>query len=68
MSLKSRRFIFAYIFAQGASVTYTFQAMTEFERKHWVESLGGTWPAISTLQNSEQIPSKTISTAWLLPS
>ena len=50
MSLKSRRFIFAYIFAQGASVTYTFQAMTEFERKHWVESLGGTWPAISTLQ------------------
>ena len=24
--------------------------MTEFERKHWVESLGGTWPAISTLQ------------------
>ena len=39
-----------FAFLQGASVTYTFQAMSEFERKHWVESLGGTWPAISTLQ------------------
>lgn len=24
--------------------------MTEFERKHWVESLGGTWPAVNSLQ------------------
>ena len=24
--------------------------MSEFERKHWVEALGGTWPAINTLQ------------------
>ena len=24
--------------------------MSEFERKHWVESLGGTWPAVNTLQ------------------
>lgn len=31
-------------------MTYTFQAMSEFERKHWVESLGGTWPAVNTLQ------------------
>ena len=31
-------------------VTHTLQAMSEYERKHWVESMGGTWPAISTLQ------------------
>jgi hypothetical protein len=31
-------------------VTYTLQAMSEFERKHWVEALGGTWPAVNTLQ------------------
>ena len=37
-------------FFQGIPVTYTFQAMSEFERKHWVESLGGTWPAVNTLQ------------------
>ena len=24
--------------------------MSEFERKHWVEALGGTWPAVNTLQ------------------
>ena len=35
---------------QGITVTYTLQAMSEFERKHWVEALGGTWPAINTLQ------------------
>ena len=35
---------------QGVAVTYTFQAMSEFERKHWVEALGGTWPAVNTLQ------------------
>ena len=28
----------------------TFQALSEFERKHWVEALGGTWPAVNTLQ------------------
>ena len=27
-----------------------FQALNEFERKHWVEALGGTWPAVNTLQ------------------
>ena len=27
-----------------------FQALSEFERKHWVEALGGTWPAVNTLQ------------------
>lgn len=32
------------------TVIYTLQAMSEFERKHWVESLGGTWPAVNTLQ------------------
>ena len=47
---KGEKIYFCLFFAQAASVTYTFQAMTEFERKHWVESLGGTWPAISTLQ------------------
>ena len=26
------------------------QALSEFERKHWVEALGGTWPAVNTLQ------------------
>lgn len=35
---------------QGTAVTYTLQAMSEYERKHWVESLGGTWPAVNTLQ------------------
>ena len=24
--------------------------MSEYERKHWVEAMGGTWPAINTLQ------------------
>ena len=38
------------IILQGVTVTYTLQAMSEFERKHWVEALGGTWPAINTLQ------------------
>ena len=31
-------------------VTHTLQAMSEYERKHWVEAMGGTWPALSTLQ------------------
>ena len=31
-------------------VTYNVQALTEFERKNWVEALGGTWPAVNTLQ------------------
>ncbi len=31
-------------------VTLTFQAMSDFERKKWVEAMGGTWPAVSTLQ------------------
>ena len=39
-----------YGYLQGVTVTYTLQAMSEFERKHWVEALGGTWPAINTLQ------------------
>ena len=29
---------------------FMFQALSEFERKHWVEALGGTWPAVNTLQ------------------
>ena len=24
--------------------------MSEYERKHWVEAMGGTWPAVNTLQ------------------
>ena len=32
------------------TVTHTFQAMSEYERKHWVEAMGGTWPAVNTLQ------------------
>jgi hypothetical protein len=31
-------------------VTHTLQTMSEYERKHWVEAMGGSWPAISTLQ------------------
>ena len=31
-------------------ITHTIQAMSEYERKHWVEAMGGTWPAINTLQ------------------
>ena len=31
-------------------MTHTLQAMSEYERKHWVEAMGGTWPALSTLQ------------------
>ena len=34
----------------GGMVTHTVQALSEFERKHWVEALGGTWPAVNTLQ------------------
>jgi hypothetical protein len=37
-------------FFQGVMVTHTLQAMSEYERKHWVEAMGGTWPSISTLQ------------------
>ena len=29
---------------------FLLQALSEFERKHWVEALGGTWPAVNTLQ------------------
>ena len=35
---------------QGVSVSHTIQAMSEYERKHWVEAMGGTWPAVNTLQ------------------
>jgi hypothetical protein len=35
---------------QGLMLTHTLQAMSEYERKHWVEAMGGTWPALSTLQ------------------
>lgn len=31
-------------------MTHTFQALSEYERKHWVEAMGGTWPAVNTLQ------------------
>jgi len=31
-------------------VTLTIQAMTDYDRKHWVEAMGGQWPSISTLQ------------------
>ena len=31
-------------------VTHTFQAISDYERKQWVEAMGGTWPAVSTLQ------------------
>ena len=31
-------------------VSHTMQALSEFERKNWVEALGGTWPAVNTLQ------------------
>ena len=31
-------------------VTHTMQALSEYERKNWVEALGGTWPAVNTLQ------------------
>lgn len=31
-------------------VSHTVQALSEFERKNWVEALGGTWPAVNTLQ------------------
>ena len=31
-------------------VSHTMQAISEFERKNWVEALGGTWPAVNTLQ------------------
>uniref|UniRef100_A0A0K2U9W2 Uncharacterized protein n=2 Tax=Lepeophtheirus salmonis TaxID=72036 RepID=A0A0K2U9W2_LEPSM len=34
----------------SSSSTYTFQALTDWERKQWVEALGGTWPAVNTLQ------------------
>ena len=36
--------------AATGMVTFTLQALSEFERKSWVEALGGTWPAVSTLQ------------------
>ena len=35
---------------KGNVITHTIQAMSEYERKHWVEAMGGTWPAINTLQ------------------
>ena len=31
-------------------MSHTIQAMSEYERKHWVEAMGGTWPAVNTLQ------------------
>ena len=31
-------------------VSHTFQALSDLERKQWVESMGGTWPAVNTLQ------------------
>lgn len=31
-------------------VTHHIQALSEYERKNWVEALGGTWPAVNTLQ------------------
>ena len=34
----------------GTVVSHTMQALSEFERKNWVEALGGTWPAVNTLQ------------------
>jgi len=34
----------------GVIVSHTIQAMSEYERKHWVEAMGGTWPAVNTLQ------------------
>ena len=34
----------------GLMVTHHIQALSEFERKNWVEALGGTWPAVNTLQ------------------
>ena len=38
--------------AEGGAgmVSHTMQAISEFERKNWVEALGGTWPAVNTLQ------------------
>ena len=36
--------------AAAGMVTFTLQALSEFDRKHWVEALGGTWPAVNTLQ------------------
>ena len=32
------------------TVSHTIQAMSEYERKHWVEAMGGTWPSVNTLQ------------------
>eukprot|EP00096_Caligus_rogercresseyi_P010194 TRINITY_DN3627_c0_g1_i1.p1 TRINITY_DN3627_c0_g1~~TRINITY_DN3627_c0_g1_i1.p1 ORF type:complete len:920 (-),score=386.33 TRINITY_DN3627_c0_g1_i1:339-3098(-) len=34
----------------SSPMSYTFQALTDWERKQWVEALGGTWPAVNTLQ------------------
>ena len=31
-------------------VSHTVQALSEYERKNWVEALGGTWPSVNTLQ------------------
>jgi len=31
-------------------VTYVLQALSDQERKNWVEAMGGTWPAVNTLQ------------------
>lgn len=38
------------IIFQGSQVTHTFQALSDYERKHWVEAMGGTWSSMSTLQ------------------
>ena len=39
-----------FVCLQGVIVSHTIQAMSEYERKHWVEAMGGTWPAVNTLQ------------------
>ncbi len=36
--------------APSVPVSHTFQAVSDFERKQWVKAMGGTWPAVSTLQ------------------
>ena len=36
--------------AAAGMITFTLQALSEFDRKNWVEALGGTWPAVNTLQ------------------
>ncbi|XP_059089787.1 rho GTPase-activating protein 26-like [Tigriopus californicus] len=34
----------------GQVITHTFQAMSDYERKQWVEAMGGTWPNVNSLQ------------------